>query len=116
MDVYDRIKMTRKALGWSQTELAKKSGYAEKSMIARIENKQVDLSLSKLELIAQALGVSAAYLFGVSDKQEQKDRIMMYASNITDLIEKFQALDDIDRERMVERVDTLLEADKYQED
>ena len=115
MDVYDRIKMTRKALGWSQTDLANKTGYADKSMIARIENKQIDLALSKLHTIADALGVSAAYLFGVSENQVQKDRIFTYASSINDLIEKIQELDDVDRERIIERIDTMLESDKYRE-
>lgn len=64
MNTYKRIKTMRKMRGMNQTELAIKCGYADKSMIARIESGQIDLSLSKLQSIARALNVNPAYLIG----------------------------------------------------
>lgn len=61
---YANIKRIRKLRGMSQTELAHKVGYADKTMISHIENGKIDLSASKLADIAQALGVSPAYLMG----------------------------------------------------
>ena len=43
LQIYSNIKTRRKQLGYTQTELAKKLGYADKSMIAKIEKGQVDL-------------------------------------------------------------------------
>lgn len=113
MTIYDRIKAVRKAIGLSQEELAHKCGYADRSMIARIESGQVDLPLSKVEVFARALNVSAAFLAGYEEKQAQRDRIIKYAENITDMIEKFNRLDEVDANRINERIDTMLEDQKY---
>lgn len=119
MDAYERIKLIRKSRGWTQTDLAVKTGYADKSMIARIENGQVDITLSKLKIFADALGVSSEYLFGIDELQDQQDRLMVYSARIKDLeknieiTEKIDLLDSVDRERILERIDTMLESDKY---
>lgn len=121
MDTYDRIRTARKVLGMTQTDLAKKCGYADKSMIARVENGQVDIHLSKLKMIAKALGVSAEYLFGVAPNQDQIDRVMVYAADmksshyLADVYTNIRKLDDIDLLRIKERIDTMLEADKYKD-
>ena len=111
MTVYERIRMLREMNGMSQEELAKKVGYNGRSMISRIEAGQIDLQISKLELIADALGVSAPYLFGTSDHQENMDTALA----LTALIQKAHALDDLDLARLGERAETMLEDDKYHE-
>lgn len=67
---YANIKKIRKQRGMSQTELALKVGYADKTMISHIENGKIDLSASKLADIAQALQVSPAYLMGWVDNPD----------------------------------------------
>ena len=47
--MYDRIKKLRNSLGWSQEELAKKVGYADKTSIAKIEAGKVDLPQSNYD-------------------------------------------------------------------
>lgn len=109
MTIYERIRMLRELAGLSQTELAKRCGYSEKSMISRIEAGRIDLPLSKLEAIAKALGVNPAYLAGYDPEQRPRD----LALELNDLIEKASQLDPEDRARIAERIDTLLEAEKY---
>lgn len=48
--LYRNIKERRKLLGLTQGELAKMVGYADKSMIARVEKGEIDLSQSKAYL------------------------------------------------------------------
>ena len=64
IELYKNIKKKRQSLGISQDELAKKTGYSGKSMIARIESGDVDLPQSKIMLFARALDVSPSDLMG----------------------------------------------------
>lgn len=54
--VYINIRKRRLELGMSQEELARKSGYTDRSSIAKIESGKVDISLGNLKKIAEALG------------------------------------------------------------
>lgn len=62
--LYKNIKERRIELGLSQQELAEKSGYTDRSSIAKIEAGKVDLTQSKIKLIAAALGTTSAQLLG----------------------------------------------------
>lgn len=65
MDVlYYNIRRRRKELKMTQSELAAKTGYKGKSMIARIENGEVDLANSKIEIFARALNTKPTKLMG----------------------------------------------------
>lgn len=64
-----RIKLLREERKLSQTELAVKVGYKEKTSIAKVEAGKVDLPQSKIKAIAEALGTSASYLMGLEDKE-----------------------------------------------
>lgn len=64
LDLYKNIKRYRNQRDMSQAELARKTGYNDRSSIAKIENGSVDLPLDKVELFAEALGVSSAVLLG----------------------------------------------------
>ncbi len=65
MDVlYENIKKYRKRAKLSQQELADRTGYTNRSSIAKIENGEVDLSQSKIKAFANALGVSPQQLMG----------------------------------------------------
>lgn len=63
--LYENIKKLRKELNLTQTELAEKMGYADKSMIAKIEKGQIDLPQSKIFAFAKALGTSPSELMGL---------------------------------------------------
>lgn len=110
MDIYQRIKILRLQNNLSQDDLAKKCGYKNRQMISRIESGLVDLPLSKVEKIAHALNVAPVYLAGFSKNQKNMDD----ALELSSLIEKAAQLDDADRARIAERIEILLENNKYQ--
>lgn len=67
MNIFERIKRLRIEKGLSQEELAKKVGYTHRSSIGKVETGLVDLSQSKIEAFANALGVTESYLLGFDD-------------------------------------------------
>ena len=67
IDLYKNIKKRREDLEMTQSQLAEKAGYADKSMIAKIEKGLVDLSQSKIEIIANALSTTPRSLMGWDD-------------------------------------------------
>ena len=69
--MYDRIKKLRNSLGWSQEELAKKVGYADKTSIAKIEAGKVDLPQSKIVAFSRALSTTTSYLMDGETKSQQ---------------------------------------------
>ena len=64
LELYENIKRRREELGFTQAQLAKSAGYADKTMISKIEKGQVDLPQSKIEIIAKALFTTPAILMG----------------------------------------------------
>ena len=64
LELYRNIRKYRKENEWSQTELAKRVGYADKSMISRIENGKVDLPLNQIKAFAAVFGVTPSELMG----------------------------------------------------
>lgn len=64
LKLYENIKENRIAKGWSQSELARRVGYSDKSMISKIEKGVVDLSQSQIKKFADAFDISMADLFG----------------------------------------------------
>ncbi|MBQ8913909.1 MAG: LexA family transcriptional regulator [Lachnospiraceae bacterium] len=71
LQLYHNIKSRRKELGMTQTDLAHKTGYADKSMIAKIEKGLVDLTQSKILIFAKALNTEPGTLMG--DLTEAQD-------------------------------------------
>ena len=70
LGLYDNIKRRRIELGMSQDELAKLTGYTDRSSIAKIEAGKVDLTRSKIMLFAEALRISPADLMGWESDEE----------------------------------------------
>lgn len=64
LELYRNIKKFRTQNDMSQAELARLTGYTDRSSIAKIEKGLVDLSLSKIEAFADALGVDPGELMG----------------------------------------------------
>ena len=58
-----KIKNLRETCGLSQTELALKVGYKDKTSIAKIEKGLVDLPQSKLSAFSAAFKVNTSYWF-----------------------------------------------------
>lgn len=67
MTMYERIKHLRIKKGLSQQELARLTGYQDRSSIAKIESGVVDLPQSKILLFARVLDISPAALMGFDE-------------------------------------------------
>lgn len=63
--IYDRIRARRLELGLTAEDLAQQLGYKDKSSISKIENGKADIPQAKVELFANALHTTTAYLMGV---------------------------------------------------
>ena len=64
MNLYENIKRKREELRMTQAELAVKTGYADKTMISKIEKGVIDLPQSKIQLFADALNTTPRDLMG----------------------------------------------------
>lgn len=64
MTIGDRIRQRRKALGMTQTELANKCGYTDRSSINKVEMADRGLPVTRIEKIAKALDMKPAELCG----------------------------------------------------
>lgn len=98
-----QIRKRRQELGWSQEELANKMGYASKTTINKIELGINDIPQSKIMKFAEVLGISVAWLLELEDFGKRQ--------RIADLIGR---LDSEDLAKIEERIEVLLEQDKYQ--
>lgn len=72
LDLYRNIKKRRIELELTQSDLAEKLGYADKSMIAKIEKGIVDLPQSKIVSFAEALETTPAALMGWTEHSSNK--------------------------------------------
>lgn len=128
LDLYRNIRELRKQLGLSQQDLADRLGYSDRSSIAKIESGSVDLPQSKIEAFAKVLGVKANDLMGWTDDprpeaaadKTKNASFGSIASNLTDdeseALSLYRRLDPEDQGRVKERMETMLEADKYKKD
>lgn len=66
MTVADRIKERRIELELSQTDLAKKAGYTDKTSVSKLEHSGNDISMKQLKRVAIALSTSVEDLMGWS--------------------------------------------------
>lgn len=57
MTYHENIRIYRNAAGMTQTELALKLGYTDRSSIAKIETNKMNVTVEQLEKIADVLGV-----------------------------------------------------------
>lgn len=62
--LYENIRKLRIEKGISQEQLAEMTGYRSRTSISKIEAGEVDLSQSKIKIIAEALGTTPAKLLG----------------------------------------------------
>lgn len=62
--LYKNIRALRKKNNWSQDVLAKKMGYADRSMIAKIESGSVDLSERKIMEFSKVFNIEPWILMG----------------------------------------------------
>lgn len=75
LELYKNIKRRRQQLKMTQTDLALKMGYADKSMIAKIEKGNVDLPQSKFLAFANVLETTPSELMGWDYEAEPTETV-----------------------------------------
>ena len=96
-ELYENIRQKRIELGMTQEELAKSLGYADKSMIAKIEAGKVDLAQSKILAFASALNTTPSALMGW---KEDDDRAILLQKLYDEKRILFDAADDATTEEI----------------
>ena len=81
LKLYENIKKNRLQLRMSQKELAKRTGYTDRSMITKIEKGRVDLPLSKIILFADVLQTTPIELMGLSDDDLMEESTIYHSKN-----------------------------------
>lgn len=89
MGIGENIRRERERVGLTQDELAQRLGYKTRSSIAKIESGANDIPQSKIVSIANALGVTPAYLMGWEDISERYEESEENLNAPLDVIEHF---------------------------
>lgn len=112
LQLYKNIKNRRLKLGMSQNELAEKTGYRDRSSIAKIEKGEVDLSQSKIELFANALGTTASELMGWDEKPEPEDMDLLadlaFDKELLTYIKKVTEMNDEEKMKVFNYIDFII--------
>ena len=74
MTIGERIKLRRKELGLTQTELAEKMGLTSKTTICKAETKDFNPTMDRVKEFAKALDTTPAYLMGWEDNSEEETK------------------------------------------
>lgn len=93
LPLYRNIRARRNELGLTQSELAEKLGYADKSMIAKIEAGNIDLSQSKILAFASALHCTPSALMGWEDTPTES--VPFPAPRITEDVVTFPVIGEV---------------------
>ena len=111
LDLYKNIKKYRNQNEMSQLELARRTGYNDRSSIAKIESGAVDLALEKVELFAKALGVSSAVLLGWEDEPSSATAFTPLQRQCLSLLEQ---LNEEGQRRVLNYVEDLVAGGRYE--
>ena len=113
------IRYYREKKGWSQEELAERSGYdvnTKKSSMSKIENGKNDIPTSRLYAIAMALGVEVTDLTKEDPTLETRTCDLFtecYGHEAYQAVQAFLKLDQHDRDVIYGRILGMLDTDKY---
>lgn len=119
MTIGQRIKHRREELQMSQEELATKLGFKSRSSVNKIELDKQAPRQHMIKAIAEALNTTVTYILGVDEEVEQQEQdlcdlfSMCHGKESYEIVKKFLKLDAADRIRIEERINMMLEDDKY---
>ena len=113
MTIGEKIKERRNELGWGLRELSKRVGYKDHSTVAKIESGKIDLPLSKVELFAEVLRTTPAYLMGWEDEEDKKNPATMdgMSENRKKLMHFVETVPEDKAEMLLKVMKSILEAD-----
>lgn len=105
-----RIRSLREFNKLSQTELAIKVGYKDKTSIAKIEAGKVDLPQSKIFAFAKNLGTTPSYILGDNEfPNHVEEKHSFINDNDKTILDKYRQLNDEGKQRLLERANELIE-------
>lgn len=110
LKLYENIKARRKAAKMTQEELARLTGYTDRSSIARIEKGEIDLPQSKIKQFAEALGTTPSHLMGWEIDPADAGAIAARALKDPEtfqFMKDFMDMDDVDRYALRLAMETL---------
>lgn len=117
LQLYKNIKNRRNELHLTQSELADKMGYADKSMIAKIEKGLVDLPQSKIFAFAKALETTPSYLMGWEPISDEDIANVFVQDSLEDIIDSMEAFSPKEKTYFKKYLQLIeinrLKADKY---
>ena len=119
-NIIARIKKRRTDLDMSYQELAKKTGLS-KSTLQRYETGSIkNMPIDKLEVIANALEISPAYLMGweeiYTDKKENNKTETSISIKERKLLNNFNKLNETGKDEAIKRVSELTLIPSYKKD
>lgn len=89
MEIGDRIRERRKALGLTQTELAQRLGLTSKAAISTVENNKEDMTTERIRKYAAALNTTPQYLMGWVDRPDRpQEQIVIDVTPTIDIMKK----------------------------
>lgn len=100
MKLYENIRAFRLAAKMTQEELAHKTGYTDRSSIARIEKGEIDLPQSKIVQFADALGTTPGHLMGWDAEPEDLGAMaadVLLDPELLQLVNDYKQLGEADR-------------------
>lgn len=119
LKLYENIKRYRMEAKMSQAELAKRTGYTDRSSIAKIEKGLVDLSQSKIKQFAEVLGVTPGHLMGWDEKPAADLEGMgalaaqvLLDPDAMEVMQKYISMEETDRQAVRDFM-ALGDADRY---
>lgn len=119
LKLYENIRRYRMEAKMSQAELARRTGYTDRSSITKIEKGQVDLSQSKIKQFAEVLGVTPGHLMGWDEKPAEELQGMgalaaqvLLDPGAMEVMQKYMAMDETDRQAVRDFM-ALGDADRY---
>lgn len=96
--VGERIRIRRKELRLTQSQLAEMTGYSDKTAISRIESGENDLTQSKIVMFADALNTTPSYLMGwveePTPKKAHTPKGKMAMESKNELLTAYESADD----------------------
>lgn len=110
LKLYENIKARRKAAKMTQEELARLTGYTDRSSIARIEKGEIDLPQSKIKQFAEALGTTPSHLMGWEVNPTDAGAIaakVLKDPETFQFMKDFMELDEVDRYALRLAMETL---------
>lgn len=114
MSIGNNIKTLRESKNLTQAEFGKIAGVSDKA-VSTWENGTAEPRMGAIQRIADHFKVSKGWIMGDEPASDQTDSLFIdkYGKTTFDAAMKFDSLDRDDQIRIEERMDMMLEGDKY---